>query len=253
MQVTPIPCLKDNYAYGLTADGYNEATVIDPSEARPVLRWLSQHGLRLAQIVNTHHHWDHVGGNLELIQATGCSVLGPALEADRVPGITRKLQAGDSVQFAGVDFEVLAAPGHTDGHLLLYSQHEGVLFAGDVLFAMGCGRLFEGTPEQMVDTLNRIRSLPLQTKIYCGHEYALRNGEFALTLEPKNHALQARVKRIRGAIGKGSEAPLQVPLLLEEEIATNPFLRLEEVGIAASIPPHAVQIFTQIRDLRNRW
>lgn len=233
LEVTPIPVLKDNYAWLLREDDGPNAVVVDPGEAAPVRRALEAMGARLSAVLVTHHHPDHVGGVAELAGGD-VPVLGPA--AETIPARTRGLEPGERFTAPGlsVELEVLGVPGHTAGHIAF--RGEGVLFSGDSLFAGGCGRLFEGTPAQMLASLAPLRQLPPQTRIYCGHEYTRANLEFAHTVEPDNPAVRERLERVREQRERGG---ITLPSTLAEELATNPFLRWDQESVIQSAEAHA--------------
>jgi hydroxyacylglutathione hydrolase len=219
--VSLIPVLNDNYAYFLEADS-GACAIVDPGEAGPVIAFLDERALRPSLIFNTHHHSDHTGGNAALISRYGCDLAAPASEKARIPGITIPLTEGTALSFGGESLRVLETPGHTAGHICLYFPQSGLLFSGDTLFSMGCGRLFEGTAAQMWDSLGKIMALPDETQIFCGHEYTLTNGKFCLRIEPGNNDLQSRIRAAEGLRAEGKPT-LPVTLALEKE--TNVFLR----------------------------
>ena len=196
MQVEPVPCLKDNFAYLVWPAGQKTAAVVDPSEAEPVRASLAKHGLRLGAILNTHHHWDHVAGNEALLQDTpGLRVFGHASDAGRLFGQTEQLEHGQEFELLGMDFRALHIPGHTTGAVAYVV--EGAVFTGDTLFAAGCGRLFEGTPAMMYTSLNvHLSALPDATRVYFGHEYTLSNLKFAAHVEPDNQDVRAKAERV---------------------------------------------------------
>ena len=218
LEITIIPCLRDNYAY-LVKTG-NACAVVDPSEAEPVAAALTARGWRLTHILNTHHHHDHTGGNLDLKQRFGAQIIGPGKDASRIPGIDVGVDENSGWSLDGIPAHILEVPGHTRGAITF--AIEGNAFTGDTLFAMGCGRLFEGDPPTMWTSLSKLMALPDATRIYCGHEYTQANGRFALTLEPGNTALQARMVAVGTARAKGQPT---VPSTMALEKQTNPFLR----------------------------
>jgi hydroxyacylglutathione hydrolase len=244
--IRQIPVLRDNYAY-LLHDGASGATgVVDPSVAEPVLATLAETGWRLTHILNTHHHHDHTGGNLEIKQATGAIIVGPRADRDRIPGIDVALGDGERYTLGTETAEVLDVPGHTRGHIAYWFKGSRAVFSGDTLFLMGCGRLFEGTPEQMWRSLGKLRSLPGETRVYCGHEYTQANARFALTVDPENAALVARVRKIDALRAEGKST---VPGSMADELATNPFLRADQPALqaAAGAPGDPVATFAAIR------
>lgn len=225
MEIVQIPVLSDNYVY-LAHDG-DETAVIDPAVAEPVLAAAAARGWTITQIFNTHWHPDHVGGNAAIKTATGCRITGPAGEQAKITGIDRAVADGDTVQVGGAAGRVIDVPGHTAGHNAYYFADAGVLFCGDTLFALGCGRLFEGTAAQMSASLAKLMALPDATKVYCAHEYTQSNARFAVTAEPDNAALADRVIAIDALRAAGRPT---VPSTIGLERATNPFTRAATVA-----------------------
>ncbi len=225
LEVVQVPVLNDNYVY--LAHSGDETAVIDPAVAEPVLAAAAARGWTITQILNTHWHPDHVGGNAAIVAATGAKVSGPSGEAARIPCIARAVREGDSVRVGGSVARVLDVGAHTAGHIAYAFDDDGVLFPGDTLFALGCGRLFEGTPADMFKALGKLMALPDATQVFCAHEYTQSNARFAVTAEPDNAALAARVLAIdaRRALGLPT-----VPFSLGEERATNPFVRAGSVA-----------------------
>lgn len=238
LQIELVPCLKDNYAYLLHDTDTGTVGVVDPSEALPVIDALSRKNRNLTYILNTHHHYDHTGGNSELKARYGAKVIGSAIDKDRIPGIDIVLNDGDKWMFAGHEVLVIGTPGHTRGHLSFYFPRSGVIFTGDTLFSLSCGKLFEGTPDLMLSSLRKIMSLPDETNIYCGHEYTLSNSKFALAIEPKNEALQSYASHVANLRSKGLPT---IPTTLKTEKSCNPFLRTSstEIRQALNIPATA--------------
>ncbi|XVF37661.1 hypothetical protein REPUB_Repub20aG0028800 [Reevesia pubescens] len=235
LQIELVPCLRDNYAYLLHDVDTGTVGVVDPSEAVPIIDALSRKNRNLTYILNTHHHHDHTGGNVELKARYGAKVIGSGIDKDRIPGIDIVLNDGDKWMFAGHEVHVIETPGHTRGHISFYFPGSGAIFTGDTLFSLSCGKLFEGTPEQMLSSLQRIMSLPDDTNIYCGHEYTLSNSKFALSIEPKNEALQSYAAHVAHLRNKGLPT---IPTTLKMEKACNPFLRISstEIRQALDIP-----------------
>lgn len=226
-----IAALADNYIWLLEyAPGL--AAVVDPAEAYPVLTEAARRGLRITHILNTHWHPDHVGGNLAIKQETGCTIIGPAREAAKIPGIDTAVDDGDTVQLGALCGHVLFVGAHTAGHIAWHFPQCALLFPGDTLFAMGCGRLFEGTAADLFAALARLKALPGETRVCCAHEYTLGNARFALTVNSENPALLARYAEVKARRAK-QEAT--VPFTLQEELATNPFLRAETVAQIAEL------------------
>jgi hydroxyacylglutathione hydrolase len=250
--IRQIPVLKDNYVY-LVHDPETQLTAaVDPSVAVPVQEALQREGWRLTHILNTHHHNDHTGGNNELKAATGCLIVGPRADRDRIPGIDVALGDGETYQFGTDEALVYDVPGHTRGHIAYWFRESRALFCGDTLFLMGCGRLFEGTPEQMWRSLSKLKALPPDTLVYCGHEYTQANARFALTVEPHNRDLIARSERVNALRAEGKST---IPGNLGEELATNPFLRadLPALQTEAGAPGDAVATFASIRRRKDNF
>jgi len=243
-----VPCLKDNYAYLVQADGL--CAVIDPSEAGPVETALAARGVKLTHILNTHHHWDHCGGNEALKARTGALVVGPGMERERIPGIDLGVDE-TGFRLGGRTVQVLEVPAHTRG-AVAYVFGDAV-FTGDTLFAMGCGRLFEGTAAMMLASLAKLAALPDATKVYCGHEYTMSNGRFALTLEPGNRALAERVRAVEALRAAGKPT---VPSTIGLEKQTNPFLRTGSAEIRATLKMATaddVAVFAEIRRRKDAF
>jgi hydroxyacylglutathione hydrolase len=232
LEIVRIPALSDNYIWLVHEPQSGETLVVDPAVADPVLAEADKRGWRIGQIWNTHWHPDHTGGNEAIKAATGCTVSGPAAEAARIPTLDRQVGEGDTVRLGAVEARVFETPAHTAGHISYYLPSEGVVFVGDTLFAMGCGRLFEGDAAQMHANLQRFAALPPETEVYCAHEYTLSNGRFAVTAEPDNRALARRLADVEAARSRG-EATVPTTIALERE--TNPFMR-------ASSPEELAQI-----------
>ena len=226
MEIVAVPVLTDNYVWLIHNAGTGETAAIDPSVAGPVLDAVAAKGWSLIQVLNTHWHPDHTGGNEGIKAATGCTITAPA-EAKRVSQVDRVVVEGDRVTVAGAECAVWEIPAHTAGHIAYYFEDEGMIFVGDTMFAMGCGRLFEGTAEQMYSNLQRIAALPSDVQIYCGHEYTLANARFAAHAEPQNEAVSARLDQVKGLRDRGL---ITLPTTVAEERGTNPFVRASNVA-----------------------
>jgi hydroxyacylglutathione hydrolase len=225
LDVVRIPALTDNYIWLVHESASGETLVVDPAEAGPVLAEANARGWRITQIWNTHWHPDHTGGNAEIKAGTGCLITGPAAEAARIPTLDRIVREGDRVRLGKLEAEVIEVPAHTAGHIAYHFASERVAFVGDTLFAMGCGRLFEGDAEQMFANMQRLAALPDDTQIYCAHEYTLSNGRYALAVEPDNEAIAARMTEVEAARSRGEAT---VPTTIGLERATNPFMRARD-------------------------
>lgn len=253
LELVTIPCRTDNYAYLLHDAASGDTALIDAPEAAPILAALRSRGWALRQIMITHHHGDHIDGVAELVAATGAQVLGAKADAHRLPPLARSLAEGDSVQVGPETARVIEVYGHTVGHIAFHFPDSGYAFTADSLMAGGCGRLFEGTPAQMWDSLSKLAALPPETLICSGHEYTASNLRFAATIEPDNAALQARIARVATARAEGRPT---VPSRLSGELATNPFLRANLPHIKASLamadaPDSAV--FAEIRARKDKF
>jgi hydroxyacylglutathione hydrolase len=254
LQIHQFRALQDNYCYLVRDKASGKTAVVDTPEVAAIEGALEDTGWRLDYILNTHHHWDHAGGNLALKEKTGCQIVGPRADRERIPGIDIEVGEGDEFRLGDSVARVYDTPGHTRGHVVYHFAADGAAFVGDTLFALGCGRVFEGTHEQMWQSLSKLRdSLPDATRIYCAHEYTQGNARFALTVEPDNVALQSRaaeVDRLRAA-GKPT-----VPSTMAEEKATNPFLRPDSPGLAATLgmgDADPVSVFAETRRRKDRF
>lgn len=251
LTILQIPVLNDNYIYLLHDPVSGETAAVDPAVAQPVLDILEQKGWRLTAILNTHHHSDHVGGNLELKQKTGCTVIAPLSDQHRIPGIDRGVVDGDVITLGKHSARVISTPGHTSGHVVYHFADDNLLFCGDTLFMMGCGRLFEGTAEQMWHSLQKLKALPASTQVYCAHEYTQTNGRFALTVEPDNRELQQRMEVVNQL---RAESLPTVPSTIAQELATNPFFREDSLALQKTIKKMdntPVEVFAEVRRLKD--
>jgi len=255
MRVIPIPCFTDNYAYLIVDEPTGDAAVVDASEADPVREAVTRAKARVTAILSTHHHFDHVGGNEELSAAWDVPVFGGAKDAGRLPGLTKPLSHGDEVSVGAARARVIHIPGHTLGHIAY--AFPGHVFTGDTLFFAGCGRLFEGTPEMMVESLSRkLGALPDDTRVYCGHEYTEKNLEFALSIEPGNARTRQTLEAVREKRAAGKPS-IPSTIGLEKEI--NPFLRASSSEIQAAVRgryPEAsgeVAVFARVREMKDNF
>ncbi|MBM3519190.1 MAG: hydroxyacylglutathione hydrolase [Alphaproteobacteria bacterium] len=246
-------CRSDNYGL-LVHDHQSGATAsIDAPDAAAIERELKARGWQLTHIFNTHHHADHVEGNLALRQQFGCQIIGPKEEADRIPGIRKQVAGGEAFTWAGREVKVYACPGHTKGHIAYHISSEFSLFAADTLFSLGCGRVFEGTLEEMFQSVSQLKKLSPSTYIYCGHEYTEANAKFALTVEPGNMALQQRA----GIVTKlRQEGKMTCPTTIAEELKTNPFLRTDSPEIRRILKMENAsdaEIFAELRRRKDNF
>jgi hydroxyacylglutathione hydrolase len=238
MIIEIIPCLKDNYSY-LIIDENNNACVIDPSEAKPVIDLVEKKKINLKYILNTHHHYDHIGGNEELKKKYNSIVVGYKDDAKRIPGINILLENNQVWKGDSFEAKIIHIPGHTAGHISFHFFNEKLIFTGDTLFSLGCGKIFEGTYQEMFDSLNKIKSLPEDTKIYCGHEYTLQNSKFCIKYDPENTNLQTKILEITEKLEKAQPT---IPSTLKDEIECNIFLRTKNV-----------ESFSKLRDLKDNF
>jgi len=253
LEIVQIPVLSDNYIYLVHEPSARATAAVDPAVAEPVLAMLDEKGWTLTHILNTHHHGDHVGGNIALKRQTGCAIVAMRRDKARIPGIDVEVADGDRINLGQAEAQVIDVPGHTSGHIAFWFATDEALFCGDTLFGLGCGRLFEGRPQQMWQSLERIKSLPSAARIYCAHEYTQANGRFALTIEPNNPALVARMARVDEL--RRSGAPT-VPSTLAEELATNPFLRTDNPSIRQQLQMARAkdwQVFAEIRRRKDEF
>ena len=238
MIVEIIPCLQDNYSY-LIIDENNNDCVIDPSEAKPVIDLVERKKINLKYILNTHHHYDHIGGNEELKKKYSSIVVGYKDDAERIPGINVLVENNQVWKNDNFEAKIIHIPGHTTGHISFHFFNEKLIFTGDTLFSLGCGKIFEGTYQEMFESLNKIKSLPADTKIYCGHEYTLQNSKFCIKHDPENTNLQNKILEIAK---KHEKAQPTIPSTLKDEIECNIFLRAKNV-----------ESFSKLRDLKDNF
>ena len=250
MQIKIISCLNDNYSYLIFEKETNTVAIIDPAEYIPCEQELTKYG-KLDFILNTHHHFDHVDGNLKLKKKFDAKILGFHLDKKRIPGIDILLEDNQETSIGNLKFKVIFIPGHTSGHVAFYFEKENVVFTGDTLFSLGCGRIFEGTHKEMFSSLNKLKRLPLETKIYCGHEYTKKNLDFCLKYDASNLDLQKKAKTV---ISNDAKKSPNIPTVLEEELKTNIFLRCCDFKVKEALNlQHSSEeeIFTKLRDLKD--
>ena len=252
LEIHQFPCLSDNFGVLIHDTDRGVTAAIDAPNADAVRSALVQRGWKLSYIFTTHHHADHTDGNLALKNETGCVIIGPKAEAAKIPGIDTQVGEGSAFRLGSFQVQVLDTPGHTNGHISYYIPAADVAFVGDTLFALGCGRVIEGTMEMMWGSLAKLAALPGNTQIYCGHEYTLANARFALTIEPENAALIARAAEVE-ALRKAGKATL--PTRIDVELATNPFLRVKSSAIRKRLGLENApdwKVFAEVRERKNK-
>tara|TARA_B100000963_G_scaffold118303_1_gene102965 strand:+ start:1675 stop:2436 length:762 start_codon:yes stop_codon:yes gene_type:complete len=253
MVIEVIPCLNDNYSYLIKDNQTNTVAIIDPSEFSPCDKKIDQKYKKLDFILNTHHHFDHIGGNAELKDKYGSKVLGFEKDQKRIPEIDILLKDGQQFKIGNLNFKTIFVPGHTSGHVAFYFEREKVIFTGDTLFSLGCGRVFEGTYQQMFNSLNKIKSLPGDTKIYCGHEYTKDNLKFCMRFNPNNKYLKDKKKFLEVRI---KEKKPTIPSTIKDEIQTNIFLRYDDPDVKDALnskKASELEIFSKLRDLKDNF
>lgn len=249
LEIHQFPCLSDNYGVLIHDPENNVTASIDAPEAAAVRKALAEKGWTLTHILTTHYHADHTDGNLPLKEETGCTIVGPKNEADRVPGIDVQVGEGDTYEFGAFTAKVFDTPGHTAGHITYWFPGAKVAFAGDTMFALGCGRLFEGDAKTMWDSLSKLKALPPETTVYCGHEYTQSNAEFALTIEPGNPQLVDRAEEIAALRAKGEPT---LPTTIARELETNPFLRVDSAEIRSNLGMENAEDWEVFGEVRKR-
>lgn len=253
LEVFVFPCLSDNYGFLIHDPAENLTATVDTPEVSAIEGALNQKGWQLTHIINTHHHYDHAGGNLELKKKTNCTIIGPLQDKDRIPGIDLTIEHGQEFKFGSFEVKGFHTPGHTTGHMVYYFESEKIAFVGDTIFAMGCGRLFEGTPQQMLESLDLIMSWPDETMLYCAHEYTQTNAEFAITVDGKNEDLIKRKSEVE-ALRK--DLIPTVPTQLQLEKKTNPFLRSDDHEIRLElgmVESSRTEVFAEIRNRKDQF
>jgi hydroxyacylglutathione hydrolase len=239
MKIQIIPCLKDNYSYLIIDEQKNIACVIDPSEADPVIDYLERNKIELKFILNTHHHYDHVGGNLRLKEKYGASVIGYKEDKERIPEIDILVNDNETWKYENFEAKIIHIPGHTLGHICFHFSKEKSAFTGDTLFSLGCGKIFEGTYSQMYESLMKLKELPQDTKIFCGHEYTKKNSDFCIANDKNNKNLKLKIKDIEIKLRNNSPT---IPSTIKEELECNIFLRANNV-----------ETFSKLRDLKDNF
>ncbi len=239
MKVEIIKCLQDNYSYLLINEKNQNACVVDPSEAKPIISLVEKKNINLKFILNTHHHYDHIGGNNELKKKYGAKIVGFKNDKNRIPDIDILVVNNQTWSNENFEAKIIHIPGHTSGHICFYFSKDKIAFTGDTLFSLGCGRIFEGTYEQMFDSLNKLKKLPSDTKIYCGHEYTLKNSIFCLRHEKNNKNLEKKIFEIEDKLKNNMPT---VPSTIGEELACNIFLRAKNL-----------EDFSKLRDLKDNF
>jgi len=239
MRIQIIPCLQDNYTYLVIDEKNNTACVIDPSEANPVIKYLEKNKIKLKFILNTHHHYDHVGGNQKLKEKYGASIIGYKKDKERIPGIDIFVDDQETWIHENFEAKVIHVPGHTLGHICFYFTKEESIFTGDTLFSLGCGRIFEGTYSQMFNSLMRLKKLPQNTKIFCGHEYTKQNSDFCIIHDKNNKNLKIKINDVEIKLKKGLPT---VPSTIKDELECNIFLRSDNI-----------ETFSKLRDLKDNF
>ena len=253
MLITTIPCLADNYAYVIHDSKSKTTGVVDPSEAAPIISFLQKEKLKLNYILNTHHHFDHIGGNIELKKMYDAKVIGFEGDKHRIPGIDINLKDQEAWNFGNSIVKIFHIPGHTLGHICFFFEKEKIVFTGDTLFSLGCGRIFEGDYKQMLNSLNKIKKLPRDTKIYCGHEYTYKNAEFCLKYESNNIDLKKKFEEIKKL--RSQNLPT-MPTSLGDELKSNIFLRCDQKELKIKLDmknQEDLEVFKKARDLKDSF
>ena len=239
MKIEIIKCLQDNYSYLLIDDTKSIGCIVDPGEAAPIIKYVESNNIELKYILNTHHHYDHVGGNLELKKRYNSKIVGFKEDKDRIPEIDVLVEDNQKWKAGNFEAKIYHIPGHTSGHIAFHFFLEKKIFTGDTLFSLGCGRIFEGTYEQMFNSLKKIKELPKDTQIYCGHEYTLQNSKFCEANDPDNSNLKSKIHEIKEKIKNGQPT---IPSILSDEIECNIFLKAKDV-----------ESFSKLRDLKDNF
>ena len=253
MKILIVKCLTDNYSYIIFNEKTLIAAVVDPSEASPIISEIEKNNLQLKYIINTHHHYDHIGGNSKLKEKYNSKVAGYEKDSERIPGIDVKLKDNQKWRNELFECEILHVPGHTSGHISIYIKEINALFTGDTLFSLGCGRIFEGTYTEMFNSLNKLKKFPKNTKIYCGHEYTKKNADFCIDIDQNNSKLINKIKDINESIKKNEPT---IPSTLEDELECNVFLRVDNLEIQKQLGINQgdpIKTFIKLRDLKDNF
>ena len=239
MKIEIIPCLQDNYAYLIIDEKKNIGCVIDPSESAPIIEYLEKNKINLKFILNTHHHFDHVGGNKKLKEKYGANVIGFKGDKDKIPGIDILVDDQEIWKYESFESKIIHIPGHTLGHVCFYFYNDKSIFTGDTLFSLGCGRIFEGTYSQMYESLKKIKDLPQDTKVFCGHEYTIQNSKFCMLHDKNNENLKKKIKEVKKKLQNNLPT---IPSTIKEELECNIFLRSNNI-----------ETFSKLRDLKDNF
>ena len=253
LNINILPCLQDNYSFVIHDTETNTVAVIDPSEFEPVNNFIKKKFKKIDYILNTHHHFDHIGGNLDLKKKYNAKIIGSNKDEKRIPGLDIKLSDNENFKLGNIDFKIFFIPGHTSGHICFYAKNEKVIFTGDTLFSLGCGRVLEGTHLEMLNSLNLIKRLPIDTRIYCGHEYTQKNLDFCIKYEINNNILEEKRKWIMLKLRKKEPT---IPVTIKEELNTNIFLRCDIITVKKSLGMEnssEIEIFKKLRDLKDSF
>ena len=239
MRIEIIKCLQDNYSYLIIDETNYIACVVDPSESAPIINFIKNSNIKLRYILNTHHHYDHIGGNLKLKQKYGSKIVAFKNDKDRIPGIDIFVEDNQIWKADNFEAKIYHTPGHTSGHIAFHFFKEKIIFTGDTLFSLGCGRIFEGTPKEMFESLNKLKRLPKDTQIYCGHEYTLQNSNFCIQQDSNNSKLKDKIIMIKKKLDNGLPS---IPSILSEELDCNIFLKAQNI-----------ESFAKLRDLKDNF
>tara|TARA_B110000967_G_C18731648_1_gene482899 strand:- start:40 stop:804 length:765 start_codon:yes stop_codon:yes gene_type:complete len=251
LNIDIVPCLKDNYSFVIHDTETDTVAVVDPSEFKPINDFITKKFKKIDYIFNTHHHFDHTGGNLDLKNKYKAKIIGSKKDEKRIPGIDTKLSNNENFKLGNTEFKIFLIPGHTSGHICFYSKKEKVIFTGDTLFSLGCGRVFEGTYLEMFKSLNFIKKLPIDSRIYCGHEYTQKNLDFCVKYEINNDSLKEKRKWI---IHKLNQKQPTIPTTIKEELDTNIFLRCDKSDVKKTLGMEdstELEVFKKLRDLKD--